>query len=67
MAEKLGQDVAELSGIIKGLTEFVKQQALNQITPSKHIEDSAKQDASEMSIPQHTTPGHGDQSHLHLP
>ena len=53
MAEKLAQDVAELSGIIKGLTEVVKQQATNQNTTSKHIDDLAKQikDVSEGSTP----------------
>ena len=39
MAEKLAQDVAGLSGIIKGLTEVVKQQATNQNTTSKHVDD----------------------------
>ena len=69
MAEKLAQDVAELSGIIKGPTEVIKQQASNQNTTSKHIEDLAKQvmDISEVSTPQHATPGQGHQSHLHLP
>ena len=43
MAEKLAQDVAELSGINKGLTEVVKQQASDQNTTSKHIDDLAKQ------------------------
>ena len=66
MTDKLAQDVAELSGIIKGLTEVVKQQASNQNTTSKHIDDLAKQtkDVSEGSTPQHPTPGHGHQSHL---
>ena len=68
MAEKLAQDVPKFSGIIKGLTEVVKQPASNQNTTSKHIEDLAKQikDVSEVSTPQHTTPGHRHQSHLRL-
>ena len=68
MAEKLAQDVAELSGIIKGLTEVVKQQATNQNTTSKHIDDLAKQikDVSEGSTPHQPNPGHGQQS-LRLP
>ena len=65
----MAQDVAELSGIIKGLTEVVKQQASTQNTTSKHTDDLAKQtkDVSEVSTPQHATPGHGHQSHLRLP
>ena len=43
MAEKLAQDIAELSGIIKSLTEVVKQRVSNQNTTSKHIGDLAKQ------------------------
>ena len=68
MAEKLAQDVAELSGIIKGLTEVVKQQATNQNTTSKHIDDLAKQikDISEGSTPHQANPCHGQQS-LRLP
>ena len=68
MVEKLAQDVAELSGIIKGLTEVVKQQASNQNTTSKHIDDLVKQnkDISEGSTPHHANPGHGQQSlHYH--
>ena len=55
MAEKLAQDVAELSGIIKGPTKVVKQQASNQNTTSKHIDDLAKQikNVSEVPTPQH--------------
>ena len=69
MAEKLAQDVAELSVIIKGLTEVVKRQASNQNTMSKHIDDLAKQIKvmSEVPTPQHATPGHGFQSHLRVP
>ena len=61
MMNKLAQDVAEFSGIIKGLKEVVKQWASNQNTTSKHIEVLAKQikDVSEVSTPQHSTPGHG--------
>ena len=68
MAEKLAQDVAELSGIIKGLTEVVKQQASNQHITSKHIDDLAKQmkDVSEGSTPHQANPGHGQQR-LRLP
>ena len=68
MVEKLAQDVAELSGITKGLTEVVKQQASNQNTTSKHIDDLAKQikDVSEGSTAHHANPGHGQQS-LRLP
>ena len=52
MAEKLAQDVAELSGIIKGPTEVVKQQASNQNITFKHIDDLAKQikDVSEVKV-----------------
>ena len=39
----MAQDVAELSGIVKGLTEVVKQQSSNQNATSKHIDDLAKQ------------------------
>ena len=68
MAEKLAQDVAELSGIIKDLTEVVKQQVSNQNTTSKHIDDLAKQikDVSEGSMPHQENPRHGNQS-LRLP
>ena len=70
MAEKLAQDVAELSGIIKGPSDRLPQ-ASNQNTTSKHVDYLDKQikDASEaaVSIPQHATPGHRFQSHLRLP
>ena len=69
MAERLAQDVAELSGTIKSLTKVIKQQASNQNTTSKHLEDLAKQikDVSKVSTPQHAPPDHGHKSHLRLP